>query len=137
MLMTRHSILIVDNEANQRLILEQTLRALPADWSIATAASGSEALGIAALHPPDLIITDYHMPFMNGLEFITHIRGRHIAARIILITAYSSPELNAAAERLAVDYYLAKPVRLALLRNLAAAALATIPICHIDTEDRR
>jgi CheY-like chemotaxis protein len=125
--MARHSILIVDNEANQRLMLEQTLRALPADCSIATAASGSEALDMAVLHPPDLIITDYHMPLMNGLELITHIRGRHLSARIILITAYSTPELNAAAKSLAVDYYLAKPVRLALLRNLAAAILEQNP----------
>jgi CheY-like chemotaxis protein len=123
--MARYSILIVDNEANQRLMLEQALRAIAADWSITTAASGSEALDAAALRPPDLIITDYHMPAMNGLELIAHVRGRQIAARIILITAYSSPELTAAAQRLAVDHYLTKPVRLALLRSLAAAALET------------
>jgi CheY-like chemotaxis protein len=123
--MARYSILIVDDEANQRLMLEQALRALAADWAITTAASGQEALDAAVLHAPDLIITDYHMPVMNGLELIARVRNHHLASRIILITAYSSPELYAAVQSLGVDHYLTKPVPLAKLRNLAAAALET------------
>ena len=131
--MSRHSILIVDNEANQRLMIEQALRVLAVDWSIATACSAQEAIDAARLRPPDLIITDYHMPLMNGLELIARLRGYQITARIILITAYSTPELTAAAQRLAVDYSLTKPVPLALLRSLAATALAAIP----EAETRR
>jgi two-component system response regulator (stage 0 sporulation protein F) len=119
-----HSILIVDDEANQRLMIEQALRTLAADWTIITVASGQEALDALALRPLDLIITDYHMPAMNGLELIAHVRNRYLAARIILITAYSSPELYAAVQRLGVNHYLTKPVSLAQLRNLATAALA-------------
>jgi CheY-like chemotaxis protein len=121
--MSRYSILIVDDEANQRLMLEQALRALATDWSIATAASGQEALDEVDRQAPDLIITDYHMPTMNGLELIARVRGRDLRSRIILITAYSSPELYAAVQRLGVDHYLTKPVPLAKLRSLAAAAL--------------
>ena len=121
--MSRYSILIVDDEPNQRLMLEQALRALAADWSITTAASGQEALDAALRCPPDLIITDYHMPEMNGLDLIARIRGRQLVSRIILITAYSSPELYAAVQRLGVDHYLTKPVPLAKLRSLATAAL--------------
>src|ERR1041384_2605041 len=47
--MARHSILIVDDEANQRLMLEQALRALACDWVITTVASGQEALDSLAL----------------------------------------------------------------------------------------
>jgi two-component system response regulator YesN len=121
--MTPRSILIVDDEANQRLMVEQALRALAFDWTISTAASGQEALESLSLHPPDLIITDYHMPIMNGLELITQVRERRIPSRIILITAYSSPELYEAAQRLHVDQYLTKPVPLTLLRRIAASAL--------------
>ena len=121
--MSRYSILIVDDEANQRLMLEQALRALADDWSIATAASGQEALAAVEQQVPDLIITDYHMPVMNGLELIARVRSYDLRSRIILITAYSSPELYAAVQRLGVDHYLTKPVPLAELRSLATAAL--------------
>src|SRR6185503_17406358 len=121
--MTPRRILIVDDEANQRLMVEQALRALPFNWTIATAASGQEALEALALHLPDLIITDYHMPIMNGLELIAQVRERQIPSRIILITAYSSPELYEAAQRLQVDHYLTKPVPLTLLRSIATGAL--------------
>ena len=121
--MTSRSILIVDDEANQRLMVEQALRSLAFDWTISTAASGQEALESLALRPPDLIITDYHMPMMNGLELIARVRERHIPSRIILITAYSSPELYDAAQQLQVDHYLTKPVPLTLLRRIAAGAL--------------
>jgi CheY-like chemotaxis protein len=121
--MTPRTILIVDDEANQRLMVEQALRALAFDWTISTAASGQEALESLSLREPDLIITDYHMPAMNGLELIAQVRERHIPSRIILITAYSSPELYDAAQRLHVDHYLTKPVPLTLLRRLATGAL--------------
>jgi two-component system response regulator YesN len=121
--MTPRRILIVDDEANQRLMVEQALRALAFDWSISTAASGQEALEALALYPPDLIITDYHMPIMNGLELIARVRERQIPSRIILITAYSSPELYDAAQKLQVDHYLTKPVPLTLLRRIATGTL--------------
>jgi len=104
-------------------MVEQALRALAFDWTISTAASGQEALESMALQLPDLIITDYHMPLMNGLDLIAQVRARHIASRIILITAYSSPELYDAAQQLRVDHYLTKPVPLTLLRRIATGAL--------------
>jgi len=125
--MTPRTILNVDDEANQRLMVEQALRALAFDWNISTAAWGQEALEALALHAPDLIITDYHMPVMNGLDLIARVRERQVPSRIILITAYSSPELYDAAQRLQVDHYLTKPVPLTLLRRLATGALETAP----------
>jgi two-component system capsular synthesis sensor histidine kinase RcsC len=104
-------------------MVEQALRALAYDWSISTAASGREALEALALSTPDLIITDYHMPAMNGLELIKTVRERQITSHIILMTAYSSPEIQDEAQRLRVDHYITKPVRLTHLRRLAAATL--------------
>ena len=121
--MTVRSILIVDDESNQRFMVEQALRALSYDWLISTAASGQEALASLASGAPDIIITDYHMPVMNGLDLIKNVRARQILSRIILITAYSSPELHEEALRLQVDHYLTKPVPLVDLRRIASAAL--------------
>lgn len=122
-MMTIRSILIVDDEENQRFIVEQALRTLACDWAIATVASVSEALSALDGSTPDLIITDYHMPVMNGLELIAQIRRRKLRSRIILMTAYSSPELYDAAQQLKIDHYITKPVAITDLRRLAAATL--------------
>lgn len=116
-------ILIIDDEANQRLMLAEALRVLDAGYLIETAADGHAGLVTLTSDHPDLVITDYHMPAMDGLEFIAQLRARGMNTRIILITAYSSPELFAAAQQLDVDYCLTKPVPLALLRRVAQAAL--------------
>lgn len=117
-MMAQHTILIVDDEANQRLMLTQALRTND-EREIATAASVSEALEWLDQHTADLIITDYNMPSANGLALIAHVRQRALPARIILITAYYSPELQEAAQRLGVDHFLTKPFPLSLLRRLA------------------
>ncbi|KPV47960.1 hypothetical protein SE17_40645 [Kouleothrix aurantiaca] len=121
--MTLHSVLIVDDEDNQRFVVEQALRGLAYDWFITTASSVTEALASIACHVPDLIITDYNMPHLNGLDLVAQIRQRQIDTRIIFMTAYSSPELRQRVERLNIDYYITKPVPLGDLRRLAAAAL--------------
>lgn len=117
-MMAQQTILIVDDEANQRLMLMQALRT-DEDRVIATAASVSEALAWLDSHNADLIITDYNMPVSNGLMLIAQVRQRALPTRIILITAYSSPEVQEAARQLAVDHFLTKPVPLTLLRSLA------------------
>lgn len=119
-----YSILIVDDESNQRLMIEQALRSLGDDWQFSTAASGREALAALEGPHPDLIITDYHMPLMNGIELIQHIRAKSQCTRIILITAYSSPELSDEALHLGVNHYLTKPVSLSELRHLTSSVLA-------------
>ena len=135
--MSPYSILIVDDEANQRLMLEQALRSLAYNWIIATAASGQEALDALAARAPDLIITDYNMPLMNGLDLIARVRERQLPSRIILITAYSSPELHEAAQRLHVDHCLTKPVPLALLRRVTTSVLETVPLQYDQNENDR
>lgn len=125
--MSSHTILIIDDEANQRLMLEEALRTLEADCAISTAATAQEALDRMTLEYPDLIVTDYHMPSMNGLDLIARVRERGFQSRIILITAYSSPELYDAAQRLHVDYYLTKPVPLRLLRRMVLTVLQRSP----------
>lgn len=121
--MMLRSILIVDDEDNQRFVVEQALRGLAFDWMITTASSVPEALVAINGHVPDLIITDYNMPHLNGLDLVAQLRQRRIDSRIILMTAYSSPELRQRVERLQIDYYITKPVPLGDLRRLATAAL--------------
>jgi CheY-like chemotaxis protein len=121
--MPHQIILIVDDEPNQRMILEQALHMFDTSWQVIAVASASEALSAIERQQPDLIITDYHMPDMTGLELVEQIQARQLAIDVIVMTAYGSPEVQEAAEALGVTHFLTKPVPLTTLRRLTVAAL--------------
>ena len=64
---TAHSILIVDDEAHILQVLSLKLR--NCGYVVSTAVDGEDALHQVKTNPPDLVITDVQMPYMNGLEF--------------------------------------------------------------------
>jgi diguanylate cyclase (GGDEF)-like protein/PAS domain S-box-containing protein len=118
----RHTILIVDDESQNRKLLETLLR--PEGYVTLTANNGEEALALVRLHLPDLILLDVMMPGMDGYEVAkllkTDLTTLHIP--IIMVTAQTDPGalldgLNAGAEE-----FLTKPVNRAELwlrvRNL-------------------
>ena len=63
----------------------------------------------AAAEPFDVIITDHHMPRINGLELVRRLRVRKFAGKIVVLSAYLSEENIQAYEKLQVDMMLAKP----------------------------
>ncbi len=130
--MAHITILIVDDEPNQRFILERALHMFNPNWQTVATATGSEALEAIEKQLPDLIITDYHMPNMTGLELIDIIRKRNINTPIILMTAYGTPELQRASEGLGIAHFLTKPVPLTTLRRLTVAALRDHPLMILD-----
>lgn len=77
-------------------------------YLVDTAFNGAEGLELVRANPPDLIITDYMMPLMDGLAMITELRAMGWAGPIVLTT--SVPEENLpAGYKPAHDAYLAKP----------------------------
>ena len=80
----------------------------------------------AAREPFDLIITDHHMPRMNGLDLVRRLRVREFAGKIIVLSAHLSPENIQAYEELQVDMMFAKPFDCEELR-LAAELLTKKP----------
>jgi DNA-binding NtrC family response regulator len=57
----------------------------------------------------DIIIIDYRLPGLDGLDFLRRIQKRHPVAMKILITAYGGEKLFAEARKLGVHEYIAKP----------------------------
>jgi CheY-like chemotaxis protein len=126
--MAGQSILIVDDEANQRLMLSQALRAIVDDLVIETAGSVREALDAIARQRPSLLITDYTMGGLTGLDLIAYVRRHQPGLPIIVITAYNSSDLQEAVAQLQVDHCLTKPVPLQLLRRIVAGALLPLAV---------
>lgn len=106
------SILIVDDETLARERLIRLLRTCPAvspDAHIHAAASGEQALAVAAAEHIDLALLDIQMPGMDGLALGRYLASLKNAPAIVYVTAYGEYAL-AAFEVGAVDYLL-KPIR--------------------------
>ena len=91
-----------------------------------TMPDGAEAVDyLAGTEAPDLLITDHHMPRLNGLELVRRCRARAFPGKIIVFSSELSPLVHEQYRQLNVDLILAKPVfpitfRL-MLRELFAA----------------
>lgn len=66
-------ILVCDDEAHIRAIIVAKLRS--AGYDVAEARDGREALQLAESHPPVLVITDFQMPYISGIELATRLRA--------------------------------------------------------------
>jgi two-component system response regulator AlgR len=117
-------VAVVDDEEPARRRLHQLLgdceKALPITI-VGEAGNGREALDLLQAVPADLVLTDIHMPDMDGLELAQHMLKLANPPVVIFTTAYQEHALDAF-EVNAVDYLL-KPVRLPRL----LAALQKVP----------
>jgi two-component system, response regulator RpfG len=68
------TIMVVDDQSTSCSILSETLKNIDSNISITSFQSAVAALAAAKIAPPDLVITDYKMPNMNGIEFTKHLR---------------------------------------------------------------
>jgi len=104
----RLRILIADDEAIRVMTLRTQLRALGFEV-VAEATNGQEAVDLADRHQPDLAILDIKMPGLDGIAAAREITARR-PVPVILLTAYSEPELVERATEAGVFAYLVKPV---------------------------
>lgn len=101
------NILIVDDE---QIVLKSCEKILsPEGYSVDTATSAREALGLIDKNQYDLIVTDIKMPEMDGMEFMKHVRAKNPDVNIVVITGYPSQESIKEALSLRVVDYLPKP----------------------------
>ncbi len=83
-----NKILVVDDQASNRNILRQELT--HRGYAVETASDGPEALGKVESSRPDLMIVDYMMPKMSGLEVLKELRNGENDIPVVMITAYGT-----------------------------------------------
>ena len=116
------TILLVDDEELVRIGTAEMLGDL--GYKVIEASSGAEALRLLRTgEAPDLMITDYLMPGMNGAELIEHARPLARSTKLMLITGYS----NVAEGPAVAVPRLAKPFRQADLAEMVADLLSREP----------
>jgi DNA-binding NtrC family response regulator len=103
------TILVVDDELVCLQQVEEILGRI--GYNVIAKANGRSALTVISDSTPvDLVITDYCMPEMNGLEFVNALRRIDSSLPLIMVTGCSDIELYVKARSLGVFEYLNKPV---------------------------
>ena len=100
-------ILVVDDQVSNRNILRQELT--HRGYAVETANDGPEALGKVESSRPDLMILDYMMPNMSGLEVLKELRNREHDVPVVMITAYGTVERAVQAMKEGAYDFITKP----------------------------
>ena len=116
------TILAVDDEPNMRRLLEISLR--QAGYKPVVAADGKEALGVIKNQTIDLVVSDLHMPSMNGLELLRSIRQDNETLPFIMVTAQGEVKTAVEAMKLGASDYILRPFDLDTLEIAIAKALS-------------
>ena len=116
----RLRVLIADDEEGMRLGIQRTVRpfrAVLSDLGVETtfetelAETGEEAIERVATAPPDILLLDYKLPGMSGLDVMARLEADKQDVLVIMITAYASIETAVAATKRGAYDFLTKPFR--------------------------
>lgn len=131
--MNQPTILVIDDEAPIRKLLEITLGAN--DLRMTEAANGRDGLIAAAMHPPDLVLLDLGLPDEDGQLVLKKLREWYTGAIIILSVRNSEEDIVRALDSGANDY-LTKPFRTGeLLARIRSALRSARPDDHATWKD--
>lgn len=100
-------ILVVDDSPVERRVMGGLLGENP-DWTVDFAGDGAEALDRCLTHEPDLVVTDFNMPNMDGLQLLNKLKQRHPRIPVIIATAAGSEELAVTALQQGAASYVPK-----------------------------
>ena len=114
--MRKHTILLIEDDELDIISVKRTLNRLGSDYELFTAYNGVEALAMlrSAKSPlrPEVILLDLNMPRMNGIEFLTALRGddslKHI--RVFIMTTSADNADRSCTEALGISGYIIKPL---------------------------
>lgn len=114
------TVLLVDDDDAARLLYERGLPAHLPGFAVVTAPHGRAAIDVLRERSVDVLVTDIHMPVMDGFELLAHLRERHPNMQVLVLSSLAEPEVHAEAPALGAFRVLRKPTPTA---DLAAQIL--------------
>lgn len=117
------NVLVVDDERSFLLSLQAGLRQYASRFATLTAASGKDAVEVMKRSKVDLVVTDLHMPEMDGFELLALMTKDHPDVPVMIMTAYSTPEIKHRVEALGSFRIQEKPID---FKELAESVLASL-----------
>ena len=104
---TETPVLVVDDSSTARLFVRRLVERLPG-FRVVVACDGKEALAALKKESFAAVVTDLHMPGMDGLELVESIRDRYPLVPVILMTAQGSEDIAVKALQSGAASYVSK-----------------------------
>lgn len=103
-------ILIVDDSKTMHMIIKRALRTAGFDdHPTVFASSGEEALAMIRKEPPGLVLSDWNMPGMSGLDLLKTVKAEDVDLKFGFVTTEATPDMIAIAMEAGSDFMVAKP----------------------------
>lgn len=118
-------VIIADDSRVMRQIVVRTLRqAGYGDWEVLEARTGAEALEMALAQQPDLVLTDWNMPEMTGIDLLRRLTASGVDIPLGFVTSEGSPQMRELAEAEGALFLIAKPFTPEVFRDTIDPFLA-------------
>lgn len=103
-------ILLVDDSRTMRVILQRAIRqAGYRSLVVGEAENGVQALTVLRGHNPKLVLSDWNMPEMSGLDFLKQLRADENKVPFGFVTSETSPDMRNLAMQAGATFMLSKP----------------------------
>lgn len=104
-------ILVVDDSPVMRKLIARSIRqAGYGDAEVVEAEDGAHAIDVASQEQPDLILADWNMPNLTGIEMLRALRSEGVTTTVGFVTSESSVEIRKQAQEAGASFFLSKPI---------------------------
>ena len=104
------TILVVDDSKAMRMIVQRTLRQAGfTEHKVSEACNGAEALAFLRKEPCDVVLCDWNMPEMSGIELLGAVKTEQIRVQFGFITSEGTPAMRLQAAEAGATFLIAKP----------------------------
>ena len=124
------TLLYAEDEDGLRKNIADSLRYYVKE--VIEASDGNEAYDLYLLKKPDIILSDIHMPHLNGIEFIKKIRETNRDIPVVMITAHTDTKYLLEAVELRMEKYIVKPLDIDLLFDILEKCIDTLHINNTE-----
>jgi DNA-binding response OmpR family regulator len=120
-MLSNRTVLIVEDDPLFRKVLTTVLSSLGVHPLVVD--SGEAALEAAKSQQVDMVLMDYHLPGMNGLDLARSLRESNIASPMILISGFLTESMKVEAQEARIAKVLHKPMDMSVLQNSVVGLL--------------
>ncbi len=121
--MTPQKILLIDDDPVVRTLISGILR--KKGYEVLLAKNGDEGLALVSGEQPDLVITDYQMPGMSGMEVLDKLRAEDPALPVVMLTAHGDAGLTIKSIQTGAFDFIEKPINPRELLDIVRNGLST------------